>query len=243
MKTSETLTSQTACLARFLRTGAAVLALAVPAVLPQTALGEHVQAWNIQVPRLPGSTLADNGQITRPPVRPDIQVPAVPSNIQVPQGSKAYRVGHAFGTQQYSCVFKDSVFQWVLFGPQATLLNDDNQVMTHFLSPNPIENGKPRPTWEDSHDTSAVWGSKIAESADPNFVASGAIKWFLLQVVGAESGPTGGARMTPTTYIQRLNTSGGVAPSGGCDQSTPAGAMALVPYTADYFFYRAVAAH
>jgi hypothetical protein len=38
------------------------------------------------------------------------------------------------------------------------------------------------------------------------------------------------------TYIQRLNTVGGKAPDepGDCP-----GQMALVPYTADYFFYRA----
>jgi hypothetical protein len=38
-----------------------------------------------------------------------------------------------------------------------------------------------------------------------------------------------------TTYVQRLNTSGGVAPAGTC---TP-GATIAVPYTADYFFWRA----
>jgi hypothetical protein len=45
-----------------------------------------------------------------------------------------------------------------------------------------------------------------------------------------------------TTFVQRLNTSGGVAPapSTGCTQSTDVGKMALVPYTADYFFYKAI---
>jgi hypothetical protein len=61
---------------------------------------------------------------------------------------------------------------------------------------------------------------------------------LLLQVVGAEREPTGGAFLTPTTFIQRLNTSGGVASSTGCSLSTNVGATALVPYTADYFFYK-----
>jgi hypothetical protein len=61
----------------------------------------------------------------------------------------------------------------------------------------------------------------------------------LLQVVGAQDGPTGGDKLLETTFIQRLNTSGGVAPLTGCTHSTDVGKMALVPYTADYFFYKA----
>jgi hypothetical protein len=45
--------------------------------------------------------------------------------------------------------------------------------------------------------------------------------------------------LTPTTFIQRLSTSEGVAPATGCSQSTNVGATALVPYTTDYFFYKA----
>ena len=75
-------------------------------------------------------------------------------------------------------------------------------------------------------------------SSDPVFVAPGAIPWLLLQVVGAQDGPTGGHKLTATTFIQRLNTSGGVAPSTGCTLSTDVGKKALVPYTADYFFYK-----
>jgi Protein of unknown function (DUF3455) len=45
----------------------------------------------------------------------------------------------------------------------------------------------------------------------------------------------GGDRLTGTTWVQRLNTSGGVAPAGMC---TP-GAQARVDYSADYFFWSA----
>jgi len=45
--------------------------------------------------------------------------------------------------------------------------------------------------------------------------------------------------MTVTTYIQRLNTTGGSAPSTGCALSTDVGSQVLVPYTADYYFYKA----
>ena len=60
--------------------------------------------------------------------------------------------------------------------------------------------------------------------------------WLLLRVTGAETGPTGGRRLTATSYIQRVNTDGGIAPAGDC----PAvGAKLFVPYTADYVLYRA----
>src|SRR5262249_22167030 len=122
---------------------------------------------------------------------------------------------------------------------QATLFKDNGkQLVTHFLSPNPDEKGMARPTWQDSNDTSAIWGAAIASSSDPRFVAPGAIPWLLLQVVGAENGPNGGDALSHTSFIQRLQTSGGIAPSGGCAVSADVGARALVPYTADYYFYK-----
>jgi hypothetical protein len=57
-------------------------------------------------------------------------------------------------------------------------------------------------------------------------------------VVDAQNGPTGGDKLTETTYIQRLNTIGGIAPSTGCTQATDVGKRAFVPYTADYFFFK-----
>jgi hypothetical protein len=165
--------------------------------------------------------------------------PPVPTDIQVPAGNKAYLEGHAIGTQNYICLPAGAGFAWTLFGPQATLFSDDDgQVITHFLSPNPDEGGTPRATWQHSKDTSSVWAFAIAISSDSAFVAPGAIPWLKLQVVGAEDGPTGGDRLSETTFIQRLNTSGGVAPSTGCSVAADVGKKAFVPYTADYFFYR-----
>jgi hypothetical protein len=166
--------------------------------------------------------------------------PPVPANIQVPDGNKAFLEGDAIGTQDYICLPSGSGFAWTFFGPQPTFFNDDDkQVITHFLSPNPFESGTPRATWQHSRDTSTVWGTATASSSDPDFVAARAIPWLLLQVVGAQDGPTGGDKLLETIFIQRLNTSGGVAPLTGCTHSTDVGKMALVPYTADYFFYKA----
>jgi Protein of unknown function (DUF3455) len=162
--------------------------------------------------------------------------PPVPATIEVPAGNTAFLEGHAVGTQNYICLPSG----WTLFGPQATLFNDLNeQVITHFLSPNPVEGGTPRATWQHSGDTSAVWAMVIAFYSNPGFAARGDIPLLLLQVVGRQDGPTGGDTLTPTTFIQRLNTSGGVAPSTGCTTPSDVGSRAFVPYTADYFFYRA----
>jgi hypothetical protein len=168
-----------------------------------------------------------------------ITQPRVPANIQVPAGNKVFLVGHAVGTQNYVCLPSGTGFNFVLFTPQATLFSDhDKQVTTHYFSPNPFEGGTIRATWQHSRDTSTVWGETIQSSSDPNFVAPGAIPWLLLQRVGAKDGPSGGDTLTATTFIQRLNTSGGVAPSTGCSSSTNVGNQAFVPYTANYFFYK-----
>ena len=65
-----------------------------------------------------------------------------------------------------------------------------------------------------------------------------AIPWLLLRTVSTTPGPDGGDRLTHTTYIQRVNTTGGLAPASGCDAAA-LGAASNVPYTADYYFYKA----
>ena len=45
-------------------------------------------------------------------------------------------------------------------------------------------------------------------------------------------------KLTKTTFIQRSNTAGGLAPSSGCSSQADIGREAFVPYKADYFFYR-----
>jgi len=169
----------------------------------------------------------------------DVIPPAVPSTLQPPAGQIAFLIGHASGTQNYSCLPSATGFVWTLFGPQATLFNDGaDQLITHFLSANPIENGTARATWQHSRDTSTVWAVASATSSDANFVAPGAIPWLLLRVTGAQYGPSLGDKLVRTKSIQRVNTAGGIAPAAGCSAPSDVGKKALVPYTADYVFYR-----
>ena len=168
-----------------------------------------------------------------------VEPPPVPALIQAPAGSRAFLLGHAFGTQNYICLPSGTGFAWTLFGPQATLFADnDRQIITHFLSPNPDENGLARATWQDSRHTSAIWAMATQMSSDSNFVAPGAIPWLLLAVVGKEPGTQGADMLTTATHIHRVNTLGGVAPATGCTQAANVGTRAFVPYTADYVFYR-----
>lgn len=191
-------------------------------------------------------TLASSVGFGQSAITGTVTVPPVPSDLQPEAGNVAFLEGHATGTQNYVCLPSPTGFAWTFFAPQATLFANikwiprdiQQQIVTHFLSPNPFENGLPRATWQGSFDTSAVWGKVTHSSTDPNFVAAGAIPWLLVDVVGAQRGPTEGAILTPATFIQRLNTHGGVAPSAGCSESANVGATALVPYTADYFFYK-----
>ena len=164
--------------------------------------------------------------------------PAVPANLQV-ENAKAFLIAHASGTQNYICLPSATGVAWTLFGPQATLFDEDQrQIITHFLSANPGENGTLRPTWQHSRDTSAVWGAVLKMSSDANYVAPDAIPWLLLEATVVADGPDGGDKLTATRRIQRLNTVEGKAPATGCSIPDNIGKRALVPYEADYYFYK-----
>lgn len=170
-----------------------------------------------------------------------IDLPDMPSTFAAPEGHIPFLQTHAYGTQNYVCLPSATGVAWKLFGPQATLYpqNAPMQIATHFLSANPDEQNLARPTWQHAHDGSSVWGRLyIPALTDSNYVAPGAIPWLLLEAAGTAEGPIGGA-LASTTFIHRVNTAGGLAPATGCSATTQLGAIALVPYTTDYIFYRA----
>ena len=177
--------------------------------------------------------------------------PPTPSTIAVQEGNTAFLVGHAFGSQGYTCLpTTTGGTAWnPTARPEATLFTDlfgqDFQIITHFQS----INANPKPnvqvplsgnaTWQSSLDSSRVWAVKVngidAGSDPASCPNNGSIQCLLLQSVGNAKGPTGGNLLAKTTFIQRLNTRGGAVPTTSCT----VGQTQLVPYTADYFFYRA----
>ena len=145
-----------------------------------------------------------------------------PPTFEVPAANQGFLLGRGVGTQNYECQPSDPLGRvaWTLFTPQATLFSDlGEQLTTHFSSPNPAEGFIVRVSWQDSRDTSTVWARAIgAVVVTPN-----AIPWVLLQRVGTRVGPTGGDTLTQTTFIQRVNTVGGVSPTTGCDANCKSG--------------------
>jgi uncharacterized protein DUF3455 len=182
-----------------------------------------------------------------------------PPIITPPPGNSLFLVGHALGTQGYVCLPSaagSSTASWTVKGarPEATLFQtvfgQRVQIVTHFLSPDTNPNGAaPNPlpfgsaTWQSSLDSSKVWAAvlhsnSIPAGSDPSCPNTGAIACLLLQSIGSQQGPTGGKALSKTTFIQRLNTAGGSAPAEGCSTSSDVGNQVLVPYTADYYFFR-----
>jgi hypothetical protein len=168
-------------------------------------------------------------------------LPPVPDAIQVaPEDFTPYIAAHAIGTQGYICVADGAAYTWAPFGPQATLFDEESQqILTHFLGRTPYSLLL-NPTWQHSRDSSIVWAQVIGSSSDSNFVAPGAIPWLLLEAVVVGDGPTWGDKLTATRRIQRVNTVGGMTPATGCASPGDIQRRALVPYEADYFFYKEI---
>lgn len=151
------------------------------------------------------------------------QMMDVPEAVRVPAGSKPAMTAVGVGELTYECKAKAAdamAFEWVFVGPMAKLMDAQTQ----------REVGKyyGGPTWE-SMDGSKVTGKQVA-------VAPGMAGSIPLQLVKAEPAMGTGA-MSGVTYIQRLNTKGGVAPADPCGAAT-AGMKKNVPYQADYVFYK-----
>src|SRR6266536_1549261 len=104
--------------------------------------------------------------------------PVTPDTIAVPEGNSAYLVGHAFGSQGYTCLpTSTGAATWnPTARPEATLFADffghPFQIITHFQSIN--ENPKPgvvvplsgNATWQGSLDSSRVWMVKVKNGID-----------------------------------------------------------------------------
>jgi hypothetical protein len=142
--------------------------------------------------------------------------PSVPAALAVPDGNRLLFHAAAEGVQIYACQASGSAAPaWVFTEPEAELFDrHDRLVATHYKGP----------TWQ-ARDGSTVVGTKLAAAQpDPN-----SIPWLLLQA----SAHTGTGLMSGVTFIQRLNTHEGNAPTSGCD-ADQIGAIARVDYTATY---------
>ncbi|HEY0818021.1 MAG TPA: DUF3455 domain-containing protein [Rhizobacter sp.] len=128
----------------------------------------------------------------------------------------------ARGVQVYECRADKAAAtgaQWVFVAPQAELFDSQGKPSgTHYAGPH----------WE-AADGSRIVGKVEARAEAPE---AGAIPWLLLSARSV--GGTG--RYASVTSIQRVNTTGGLAPSQRCDKGM-VGKTDKVPYTADYLLY------
>ena len=142
--------------------------------------------------------------------------------IAVPAGNQPFLVATVIkgqGVQTYPCIAGKLSTTSV---PTAELVgNNDKNVIVHHSK---------GPTWTATDGSSVV----AARLGDPVTVNDSAIPWLLLKTTKATPGRDGD-RLAGTTFIQRVNTTGGVnpTPGGDCTADLP------VPYTADYYFYKA----
>lgn len=128
--------------------------------------------------------------------------------------SVAFKV-YAEGFQVYSW----DGSSWVLTGPDAVLYASSNyrgKVGTHYGGP----------TWESNSGSYVKGANPVRCSPDPD-----SVPWLKLDV--SETGGSG--IFDGVTHIQRVNTSGGKAPSRS---GAFPGEEARIPYTTEYYFYK-----
>jgi hypothetical protein len=151
---------------------------------------------------------------------------AIPDTLKVPEGNKFFLQAFARGFQIYEVqrsATNPNVFSWVNIAPLATLyLKPDftNQVINHFAGP----------TWEflkGVNNGEKVVGKKLVGITQD----ASAIQWLLLKAVDPLSTPG-----NKVTFIQRLCTHGGLAPTSPADEAH-LGNKDSIPYTASYLFY------
>lgn len=143
---------------------------------------------------------------------PDL--PPVCEIVEAPAGNKlAFRV-YAVGVQRY----RWNGAGWDFVEPVATLYADPKynvKVGTHYAGP----------TWE-----SILGGKVVATRVEGCSPDPASIPWLLLRATSADG------VLSPVTFIQRVNTKGGLAPTA---PGASTGVIAEIPYTTDYYFYRA----
>ena len=149
---------------------------------------------------------------------------SLPDAVKVPAGHVVVMETAAAGDITYECRAKANMpgqFEWVFVGPDAGLKDRSGNHAGKYYGP--------PATWENK-DGSKVTGAQVAVSP----AAPGSIP---LQLVKANPAMGAGA-MQGVSYIQRVNTQGGVAPTAACSGGNT-GQKQIVKYSADYIFWRA----
>lgn len=145
---------------------------------------------------------------------------SIPDKIRAPEGHEAFLTVHARGDQIYQCNADQGGYAWQIQAPDAQLFDDHGQIVgKHYEGP----------VWE-YKEGSRLQG-KIIERVD--MAPGSAITWLLVKVIGHK----GDSQFAKASYINRINTNGGLPPTSGCD-ANHLGSEKRVSYSADYIFYQ-----
>jgi Protein of unknown function (DUF3455) len=147
----------------------------------------------------------------------------LPSEVRAPEGHKVAWESVATGELTYQCRAKAQTtdqFEWVFVGPKALLKDRSGKEVGQYFGP--------PATWKVS-DGSEVSGAQVAVAP----AGSGNIPSQLVKANPAK----GGNYFNGVSFVQRVNTKGGVAPVEPCNAAMLS-ATKVVPYQADYIFYR-----
>ena len=148
---------------------------------------------------------------------PELPLPLCQS-IQVEAGNEVAFHAYALGVQ----VYRWDGNAWAFVGPVANLYADagfHGKVGTHYGGP----------TWESKSGSKVIGRRVVNTGCTPD---ANSIPWLLLEAVSTE----GPGVFDGVTFIQRVNTTGGTAPAA---PGSFVGEEARVPYTTEYYFYRA----
>ena len=145
-----------------------------------------------------------------PVSQPAIQEADVPPPLKVPPGNKLTASLDGAGVQIYQC----SNGAWNLLQPAATLSDQGKPVGLHFKGP----------IWVSTLDGSEVGATPVATVNQ-----DGAVPQLLLKTTQNQ----GQGAFSKVSYVQRLRTNGGVAPSGSCTN----GVQQAIRYSAVYRFW------
>jgi Protein of unknown function (DUF3455) len=152
----------------------------------------------------------------------------LPDAVKVPAGHKVVMETVGVGEITYECrarmagaVATPGEHEWVFVGPKAALNDRSGKTVGTYFGP--------PATWQ-SLDGSKLTGAQVA-------VAPAGAGNIPLQLVKANPAMGDGA-MNGVSYIQRVATRGGVAPSMPCHAGA-VGNKQIVNYQADYIFYKA----
>lgn len=144
---------------------------------------------------------------------------SIPEQIKVPAGYSPVLTVHAKGDQIYQCSLNKGEYAWETQAPDAKLFDAQGKI---------VGNHTAGPLWEYKEGSRVV--GRVVKKID--MAPGSAIAWLLVEVVSHK----GDGLFSNVSFINRINTHGGLPPSSGCD-ANHLGGEKRIAYTADYVFY------